>query len=78
MENLFNEIRDWLLNYVVGRRLLKAFDQHYDDSLVLAQIPQKYLQRIILPLGDFPREVAQSTAVNAGFSNFYCVRRHNF
>ena len=58
--------------------MLKAVDQHYDDSLVLAQIPQKYLHRLILPLGDFARQVAQSTAVSAGFSNFYCVRRHSF
>ena len=74
IENLFNEMRDCLLNYVAGTRLLKAVDRHYDDSLVLAQIPQKYLHRIILPLGDFAREVAQGTAVNAGFSNFYYVR----
>ena len=58
--------------------MLKAVDQHYDDSLVLAQIPQKYLHRLIFPLGDFARQVAQSTAVSAGFSNFYCVRKHSF
>ena len=52
---------------VSGMRLLKAVDQHNDDSLLLGQVPQQQLRKLILPLGEFTQEVIESISEQLGF-----------
>ena len=55
-------------------KILSPVDQYYDDSLTLAQVPQNYLRRIILPMGDFTKEVTRRIASGAGLGHLQSVR----
>ena len=41
-------------------------DRHHDESFLLGQTSQKYLRRVILPLGDFAQDVVPSACSNIG------------
>lgn len=56
----------FLSKIIAGFKLLKGSDLEHDDSYLLSQLPQKYLRRLVLPLGEFVESAVQIVADSIG------------
>lgn len=55
---------------LMGFELLEAKDKEKDQSYFLCGIGQKYLRRLIFPVGDLTKEEVREIALKEGFSNW--------
>ena len=50
-------------------KLLKAIDQHTDESYLLCQVKPQVFNRTLLPLGDLTRDVVRKIAESVNIHN---------
>ena len=49
-------------------KLLRGLDQRHDDSFYLSQCSQETLKKLVLPLGDFTKDIVPKVADSAGLN----------